>query len=379
MVIIQLTTDNREPFREYDKREPWFGTAPEALLQGFSRIPEVEVHVLSCTQRPMVCPAKLHDNIWFHSLHVPKAGWLRTGYQGCIRAVRRKARELQPDIVHGQGTERDCAISAIFSRFPNVVTLHGNMRQIERVTRPRPFTYGWLAARFETITLPRTAGVVCITRYTEQAVAGVARKTWVIPNAVDPAFFDIKPRPANPATLLCVGNITVRKNQHKLIEALDGLVPAPNFTLLFLGAAPPQDSYSRRVLEMIESRPWCRYGGMVNRERLRLHLTEAHGLLLPSLEDNCPMVVLEAMAAGVPVAAARVGGVPDLIQHEETGMMFDPLDLTAMQSCVRQLMSGSASVQRMATAAKREAWRRFRPERIAQRHLEVYREVLNRS
>ena len=48
----------------------------------------------------------------------PKIGWLRTLYQGCVRATRRKLREIQPDIVHGQGTERDCAIGAVLSGFP---------------------------------------------------------------------------------------------------------------------------------------------------------------------------------------------------------------------------------------------------------------------
>jgi hypothetical protein len=54
---------------------------------------------------------------------------------GCIRATRRRLRTLQPDLVHGQGTERDCALSAIFSGFPNVVTIHGNMAELARTHR----------------------------------------------------------------------------------------------------------------------------------------------------------------------------------------------------------------------------------------------------
>ena len=150
MVIVQLTSDNRESFREYHKPIPWFGTAPDALLQGFAALPQdAEVHVVSCIQQPVSSPAKLADNIWFHSLHVPKLGWMRTGYQGCVRAVRRKLKELRPDIVHGQGTERDCAISAVFSGFPNVLTVHGNMNAIARLHHSPIGTFHWLAARFE--------------------------------------------------------------------------------------------------------------------------------------------------------------------------------------------------------------------------------------
>ena len=107
MRIAVLTTDNREHQRTYQETQPRFGPAIEAVLQGLAELPELEIHVISCTQRPMHAPEKLSDNTWFHLLHVPKIGWLRTGYQGCIRAIRRKLQEIQPDLVHGQGTERE--------------------------------------------------------------------------------------------------------------------------------------------------------------------------------------------------------------------------------------------------------------------------------
>src|ERR1039457_6515449 len=125
MRVALITTDGREHLREYDLDEPWFSTPVAALLEGFQEIDnsaEVQVHILSCARQRMRSPEKLAPNIYFHSLYVPKIGWLRTGYLGCIRAVRKKLKEIQPDIVHGQGTERECAISAVFSGYPNVVT-----------------------------------------------------------------------------------------------------------------------------------------------------------------------------------------------------------------------------------------------------------------
>src|SRR4051812_31056540 len=101
MRIAILTTDNREHQRTYQETVPRFGPAIEALLQGLAELAELEIHVVACTQRPMVAPEKLSPNTWFHLLHVPKIGWLRTGYNGCIRALRRKLREIEPDIVHG--------------------------------------------------------------------------------------------------------------------------------------------------------------------------------------------------------------------------------------------------------------------------------------
>ena len=270
MRIALLTTDNREHYKDYAASVPHFGTAPEALLQGFALLPEVEVHVVSCTQQASPAPEKLAANIFFHSLLVPKLGWARTAFQGCIRAVRRKLRAIRPDIVHGQGTERDCALSAVFSGYPNVVTVHGNMRRIARVTRARPFSYWWVAARLEAFTLPRSLGVVCLTRHTESAVSGLARRTWIVPNAVHAAFFEVNahPRPGTPPRILCVGNVCALKNQNTLIRALDGLVDTWDLRLTFLGRAQRGEPYADEFFKLVQARPWCVWGGFaVSRRR----------------------------------------------------------------------------------------------------------------
>ncbi len=381
MVIALLTTDNRENFRQYEKPAPWFGTAPEALMQGFAALAGVTVHVVSCAQQPMPmpAPAQLAPNIFFHSLHVPKSGWLRAGYQGCIRAVRRKLREIGPDIVHGQGTERDCAISAVFSGFPNVLTIHGNMRLIAAVNHAKPFSYQWLAAKLEAFTVPRSQGVVCITRYTERAVAGLARRTWVAHNAVDKTFFDVPRARESPPVLLCVGNIQHRKNQNAYIRALDPLAAQHAFRLVFLGPADAPDDYTREFRALVAERPWCEHAGPVGRAELKQRLSRAAALALPSLEDNCPMVVIEAMAAGVPVVAAKVGGVPELVTHGVTGLLCDPGDADSMREQTRDVLTRpefAGALAREGAAAARE---RFHPEAIARRHVEIYESVLSRS
>jgi len=377
MKIALLTYDNREHFRDYDTPQPYFGTAPEALLQGLAGIPELEVHVISCLQHPVVATPKIAENTYYHGLHVPKIGWLRTGYQGCIRAIRRTLREIQPGLVHGQGTEREGALAAVLSGRPNVVTVHGNMRMIAKVNRPKPFTYGWLAARLEAWTLPRTDGVVCITHYTQRSVSSLARRTWVVPNAVDAKFFDVRPEPKALPTVLVVGSILRRKNQNAFIRALDPVARELPFKIVFLGSAEKGDPYADEFQGLLATRPWCEHAGFASRQQLREQLRGAAVLALPSLEDNCPMVVLEAVAASVPVAAARVGGVPDLIDPERTGELFDPLDANSMAQTMRTLLSSPERRIRLRTAARAEALQRFHPEVIAKRHVEIYREVLS--
>ncbi|MEO7933693.1 MAG: glycosyltransferase family 4 protein [Chthoniobacterales bacterium] len=378
MKIALLTTDSREHFGEYERSAPYFGTAPEALLQGFAMLPEVEVHVVSCLQKPVQSPEKIAPNIWFHGLHVPKSGWLRTGYQGCIRAIRNTLKQIQPDIVHGQGTERDCAISAVLSGYPNVLTIHGNMQVIAGMQNARPLSFYWLAAKLERFSLQRTDGVVCITDYTRKNVTSLARRTWLVPNAVDASFFDIRPQEQPSPTMLYVGNISPRKNQNAFIEAMDGVSEMRKQRLVFLGSKDSNDPYAKRFDHLLAERPWCTYGGFADRERLKLYLSQAQLLVLASLEDNCPMVVLEAMASGLPVIASEVGGIPELITDRQTGFLCDPTNLDSMRTIVNQFLDDRALGQEIGVTARKKALTSFHPKIIASHHLEIYRDVLAR-
>lgn len=380
MRIVVLTTDNREPHKDYDNPVPHFGTAPTALLQGLAMIPEIEVHVVSCIRRPVRSPKKIAPNIYFHSLVVPKLGWIRTLFQGCVRASRKKIQEIQPDIVHGQGTEADCSLSAIFSGFPNVLTLHGNMRSVARINGDLPFSYNWVAARLEGFVLPRTQGVVCITSYTRRAVEALARKTWIVPNAVDAGFFAVQAAPDTSAQPvgLCVGTICGYKNQNGFIRALDPLAGERNFKIQFAGELARGD-YGQEFVRLVRERPWCEHIGFINREQLKARLQTASFLALPTREDNCPMVVLEAMAAGVPVLASSIGGVPDLIEPGVSGLLCDPNQPETFRQAVARFLDHPAFAAAIAAEARARARRRFHPQVIAQQHLAIYREMIQAS
>ena len=377
MRIVVLTTDNREPHKDYANPQPHFGTAPAALLHGLAMLPEIEVHVVSCIRQPVKSPEKIASNTFFHSLVVPKMGWMKTLFQGCVRTARKKIQEIQPDIVHGQGTEADCSISAIYSGFPNVLTLHGNMRSVARINGDGPFSYNWVAARLEGFVLPRTDGVVCITNYTRNAVKDLARRTWILPNAVDASFFDVQAAPdlTAPPVGLCVGTICGYKNQNDFIRALDPLAKEKKFKLVFIGQVIKGD-YGREFLQLVRERDWCEHVGSASREQLKVRLKTATFFALPTREDNCPMVVLEAMAAGVPVLASKIGGVPDLIESEKTGLFCDPDRPESFREAMEKLLADREFARQLATTAKAEALRRFHPQVVARQHLEIYRQAL---
>lgn len=379
MKVVVLTTDNREPLKRYDQPEPCFGTAPEALLQGFAQWPrEVEVHVVTCTRRPVRAPEKLADNVFFHSLLVPKIGWMRTLFQGCIRAIRKKVREIQPDIVHGQGSETEAAIAAVFSGFPNVITIHGNMAELARLFRAPVGNYVWLAGKLENFALQRTAGVFCNSAYTESLVRPRAPKVWRVPNALRAEFFQPPNAPLSArCQLLNVGVICPRKRQLELLGVVERLRALElDFHFHFIGEIPSGDAYAKNFLERIrplQAAGVASHSPPMDTARLMAEFDRSHALVHFPAEEAFGLVVAEALARGAKFFGARVGGIVDITAGVPGAELFPADDWDGLTGGIAAWLRGGFGCSIEGARIMQE---RYHPQIIAQRHLEIYREVL---
>jgi len=382
MKVAILTTDNRDHFREHHKIVPWFGPAPEALLQGFQGLPEVELHIVACARQAMASPEKLADNIWFHSLHVPKIGWMRTGYQGCIRATRKKLQELQPDIVHGQGTELDCGMTAAFSGFPNVLTIHGNMQAIAKLYRARIGSYHWVAGQLETITVRRTRGVLCNSAYTEHCVRPQAKQIWRVPNALRSAFFDRLKEPpvAGPPIVLNIGSTLAYKQQGEVLEVADTLWrQGLKFELHFAGDRALHTKYGAAFaqrLAVAERAGHARHLGRLDTAQLITALDAASALIHFPTEESFGLVVAEALARNLKLFGATTGGMVDIAAGVDGAELFAPDNFAALESALARWLKAGCPMPRTAAATMRQ---RYHPEVVARQHLEIYQEVLQKS
>lgn len=387
MKIALLTTDAREHFRDYGNPAPYFGTAPEALLEGFKLLPnEIEVHVVCCLQQPPVSsPSKLANNIHYHALHVPKWGWMRTGYTGCIRAVRRKLHEIRPDVVHGQGTERDCAISAVRSGFPNVLTLHGVMRTLYTTTGSKFLTYYWFAQLLETFSLRRTDGIICISPFVTHNVAADVKQSWLVPNAIRSMFFappETTARRAGPPRLLNVGMIYPLKQQVEILRHLIQLRNTIRFEMTFIGTLRRHTPYTDEFLGLLASANTL-YGGFRHVENPTAHqllhqYDDADALLHFSKEESFGLVLAEAQARGLALFATDVGAIREIARENSRCHIFPPSSVSSAISQVRNWILSAGHLQTKDYSAAAAASARYLPSAVAKRHLPIYHHILNR-
>jgi len=105
-------------------------------------------------------------------------------------------------------------------------------------------------------------------------------------------------------------------------------------------------------------------------------LSAADLFLLPSSQESFGLAALEAMSCSVPVIASRVGGLPDVIRHGETGYVFDPDDIQAMADCGVALLNDPARARAIGDAAAADVKNRFSVEKVVPQYEAFYNEVL---
>lgn len=379
--ILQFTTDNREQQNDYDNPLPHYGAAPEALLEGLAALPDVEVHVISCVRREIVTPTRVFGNLTYHPVLVPKIGWMSALYSGCIRATSKLVREISPDIVHGQGTERDCAMSAVYSGVPNVLTIHGNMAELNRLgeTFQGAAMYGFLASRLETHALRRTDGVFCNSAYTQSLVAPRARKTWRVPNAIRAAFFsDSKEATSTDIPqIINVGVISPRKRQLELLHAAAQMrASGAEFRIVFAGSVPggPYGEAFSEELKRAEQQGYAIYAGFLDVNELIQLMDQSHAMIHFPTEEAFGLVVAEGMARGLKFFGANVGGIVDIASGIDGAELHHDFE-SLQDGIIRWLSAGAPDPHKAAD----EMAQLYHPTVVAKKHVEIYREVLARA
>lgn len=380
--VAILVTDSNERSNltrcDPSKPSPVLHPAEESLLRGLREIEDLEIEIVYAKADPLPGDFRQDGNCRFIPVPYKPVGvaGIRSFYLGRLNALRKHLRSNHYDVVHGQGSERECGLAASLVPGASVITLHGNLTQIAKTLKAPRFSYFWTAALLETWSVKRVSGVHCISNHTRRCMENLARHTWTIPNSVAPSWYQVVRKPSVHPWVACVADITEWKNQILLVKASDALHLAyPHAEVHFFGACHEQHPYGKAFLDEIENRPWCLFHGKSSTLVLKEALSHASCLVLPSKQENFGLVLAEAMAAGVATLGANIGGIPDVVRDGVTGLLFDPDDAGALGDLLVSLHSDPEKMNCLAAAGREEAVARFSCDVVADAHLKMYREL----
>jgi glycosyltransferase involved in cell wall biosynthesis len=293
---------------------------------------------------------------------------------GLVGLVRRVA----PDVVHSHGYKTDVLAALLGPALgrPCLVATNHNWTGETRALR--------VYERLDAIALRRFDLVVAVSRAVaaELAAAGIRRLT-VIANGIP-----IAPPPTDPGRLRrelglapaaplvgYVGRLSPEKGVRDLLDAM-AASPVAGVHLALVGEGPLREELARTI----RARGLARRVHLVGRREDAADLLAGlDALVLPSHREGTPMVLLEAMAAGVPAVATAVGGVPDVVGNGESGILVPPRDAAALAVAIRRVTEDAALRRRLGDEAARTVRARFDAAGMARRYAEAYRAALARG
>jgi glycosyltransferase involved in cell wall biosynthesis len=182
------------------------------------------------------------------------------------------------------------------------------------------------------------------------------------------------PLATRPPLVLFLGRLDSDTGVIELIDAIAAVRAAvPDVRLVCAGegdrGAVLAHAERRGVADAVKFTGWVGPSGK------RVLLDSAAVLAMPSYAAGLPMGLLEAMAAGVPVVASAVGGIPEVVVDGVSGFLVAPGDRTALERQLRRLLLEPALGARIAAAARESARLRFAPERALPKLEEIYAAV----
>jgi glycosyltransferase involved in cell wall biosynthesis len=306
----------------------------------------------------------------------------RFGVSTLFYAQRRRFFALldryRPHLVHAQGADVSGYL-AIRSGYPAIVTVHGILTECANL-RSNPI---WrlrekAQARItEGFVVKRAKNLIAISPYIGRYYRRrLQAKSFDIPNAVAPSYFSVCRRP-EPGRVLFAGRITRGKGIADLVQAVARHPDAAERVIL-AGATPDADFAStlKSIVSAAGLDDRVTLPGLLSEKELLDEFSRASVLVLPSYQETAPMVIQQAMAARLPVVATRVGGVPDMIEHEVSGLLCDPGDIDGLSGALLRLRGDTELGVRLAASAHQQAAATLTADRVAQATLAAYRQVL---
>jgi glycosyltransferase involved in cell wall biosynthesis len=274
--------------------------------------------------------------------------------------TRRELRRRRPDGVLVQGAHETWFVllgrSLAGVRAPVILDVHGDWRSSTRL-------YGSsargllnpLADRVALSALRRADAVRTISDYT----TGLVRSNGVEPAAVFPAFMDLEPflgpaapLPAAPRALF-VGVLEHYKGIDELAEAWR-IVAArlPGATLHLVGRGTRRAVVERLVAELPDRTEWTE---ALPTDGVARALDAATVLVLPSRSEGMGRVLVEAFCRGRAAVASRVGGIADLVDDGENGLLVPPRDPRALAEALHRVLADPGLAERLGASAKASA------------------------
>ena len=354
------------------------GGACYALASEIASRPGVVAHVLNPFSPSAHMTNANLDGVAVTSWPIWKgAFYTRLSYARRCRAIARFVDDGGYDLVHVQG---EPTLGRMI-RAKRVLTIHGIQERDASYSGWKGRLRGWFLRFRESYFRSRFQDIILVNPYVRQVVGNVGRvRMWSICNPVRPSFFGIE-RDAIPGRVFVGSRVTPLKNVEGIIRSFASVTnDAPRAELRIAGpeTSPKYSATCKQLAIRLGVADRVTFLGPLPPSQVRDELSRASIAAICSFQEVAPLAIAEAMAAGVPVLASKVCGLQYMVQDNVTGVLVDPYDPNDMARGMKQLLTDTDALA-MWEACKNDAERLYRVSSVADKTLDVYRQVRERQ
>jgi glycosyltransferase involved in cell wall biosynthesis len=320
----------------------------------------------------------LPKQAWFNGIPVYRFPFYQALAEGNVNQliqIRRQVIKLKtsfaPDLIH-----ISCfGLSLLFfmetaniCNAPLLVTLHGDRYPppngkdtlLEQILRAADWVTGPCAATVQ---------------YARQLLPNLTLPGSFIYNGVEMPSDAPTPLPMDAPRLLCLGRLSNEKGFDLALNAFASIIDRfPHARLIIAGDGPERASLEQQATRLGLSKA-IDFSGWVSPEQIPALINSVSVVVMSSRREALPLVAIEAAFMARPVVAARVGGLPEVVIHDETGLLVEREDVSALTEAITALLDHPDRAQQMGAAARRRAREIFSLERCVNSYDDLYRSI----
>jgi len=207
----------------------------------------------------------------------------------------------------------------------------------------------------------------------------IRERSSVIYNGLDTPDLLPEPLPFDAPRILCVGRLLHQKGFDLAITAFASLLDRfPRARLTIVGDGPKRSDLEQQAaaLDLAEA---VEFKGRISPEHVPELMNTATVVVMPSRSEGFPMVALEAAQMARPIVATPVGGLPESVVHQQTGLLVEPEDSLALAEAIAFLLSHPDTARRMGQAGRSRALDIFSMERFVDAYDALYRKLIQEA
>jgi glycosyltransferase involved in cell wall biosynthesis len=371
---------------DFPRRMDEIGGGVEAvttyLANALQALPDIELEALTLDRWGGPARSEMHGSLPVHFVPMSTLPSRLSNWQN-VRRLCAAIKSRSPDLVHAH-IANQYARAASQSGIPWVLTAHG-VRHLEMGLRPGILNRfrQWTTTREEFRQMRAASNLISISPFINEVFEGyIDGNAVLIDNPVDEAFFRIEPRP-EAGRILYVGRLIPRKDVLTLLKAFAKVrerFPLAQLRLAGEGISGLEPTgypaVLKRFIEDAGLSSSVVFLGQLKDQELRVEYAQCAVMAVSSILETAPMVILQAMAASVPVVSTDAGGVRHLIEHGTSGAVVPVGNAERLADELLRILSNRTLAAGMAARAKAIAETRFRAADVALKTRAVYRTAL---